>query len=65
MKDKDFKGIIGFVLLLLGAAGVIKIIDEAVKRAHYKCPRCGMDITKNENPCSHCCSPIRWGKYYA
>jgi hypothetical protein len=65
MKDKDFEGIIGFVMLLLGAAVVIKIIDEATKQARYKCPRYGIGIVKNQNPCPHCNSPIRWGGYYA
>jgi len=63
MVDKDFQDIIGFILLLLGAAVVIKIIDEATKTAHYKCPRCSGELTKGQNPCRHCYAPIRWKIY--
>lgn len=60
MKDSDFEGIIGFILLLLGATAVIKIIDEATNQARYKCPTCKSDVGKNQNPCPHCNAPIRW-----
>lgn len=60
MKTDDFDNIIGFILLLIGATAIIKIIDEATRSANYKCPRCKIDIKKGQNPCPNCYSPIRW-----
>jgi len=57
---KDFDALVGFILLVLGAATVIKIIDDATKQTHYKCPRCGQEIIRSQNPCPHCGAPIRW-----
>jgi hypothetical protein len=37
-----------FILLSLGASLVIKIIDDATKSAHYRCPRCGKDLIKDK-----------------
>lgn len=57
---KEFEGLAAFILLLLGAAAVIKIIDDATKQTRYKCPRCGGEIHRNQNPCPHCRAPVRW-----
>ena len=57
---KDFDDFIGFLILMLGAAVVIKIIDEASKTTKYKCPNCNTPLSKNINPCPKCKTPIRW-----
>lgn len=57
---KDFDDLLKFILVVLGAAAVIKIIDEATKKTHYKCPGCGADVLKNQNPCPYCRTPLGW-----
>ena len=57
---KDFDDFIGFLILMLGAAVVIKIIDDASKKTKYQCPNCNTPLSKNTNPCPKCRTPIRW-----
>jgi rubrerythrin len=57
---KDFDALIGFILLVVGTAAVIKIIDEATKQTRYLCPHCNGVISRNQNPCPYCRAPIRW-----
>ena len=57
---KDFDSLLGFILLMVGAAAVGKIINDATKKSPYKCSRCGAEIFQNENPCHSCGASIRW-----
>ena len=57
---KDFDSFIAFILLLLGAAVVLKIIDEASKSTKYECPNCRAILVKGTNPCPKCKTPLRW-----
>ena len=54
---KDFDDLIGFLIVLLGAAVVIKIIDDASKKTRYQCPNCSTTLTKDTNPCPKCKTP--------
>jgi len=56
----DFDAFIGFILLMLGAALVLKIIDDATKSTRYECPNCGATLKKGTNPCPKCRTPLRW-----
>lgn len=56
----DLDDFLGFILFLIGAAVVVKIIDEATKSAKYQCPNCGTIIAKGVNPCPKCKTPLRW-----
>lgn len=57
---KDIDSLVGFILLIMGAAAVGKIISDATKNSSYKCPRCTSAIFQNQNPCPSCGSPLRW-----
>jgi len=57
---KDSDNLVGFILLLLGAAVVGKIISDATKKSPYYCPRCSREVFQNQDPCPHCQSPLRW-----
>ena len=57
---KDFDDLLKFIIVVLGATAVIKIINDATKKMYYKCPRCGAEVMKNENPCPYCSTPIGW-----
>ena len=57
---KDFDSLVGFILLMVGAAAVGKIINDATKNSPYKCPRCGSEIFQNQDSCSTCGSTLRW-----
>ena len=52
--------LVGFILLILGAAVVGKIISDATKKSPYTCPRCGGQVSQNQDPCPNCQSPLRW-----
>lgn len=56
----DFDDFLGFIILLLGAAVVIKIIDDATKATRYECPNCGAIVNKGVSPCPKCRTPLRW-----
>jgi rubrerythrin len=56
----DFDDFLAFIILLLGAAVVIKIIDDATKSTRYQCPNCGTVVPKGTNPCPNCKTPLRW-----
>ena len=56
----DFDDFLAFIILLLGAAVVIKIIDDATKSTRYECPNCGTVVAKGTNPCTNCKTPLRW-----
>ena len=56
----DFEDFLGFIILLLGAAAVITIIDNATKSTKYQCPNCGTIVSKGTNPCPKCGTPLRW-----
>jgi ribosomal protein L37E len=56
---KDFDSLVGFILLLMGAAAVGKIISDATKKTPYKCPRCGEEIFQNQDSCPSCGSILR------
>ncbi|MEM2905012.1 MAG: zinc-ribbon domain-containing protein [Candidatus Bathyarchaeia archaeon] len=57
---KDFDALIAFILLMIGAAVVLKIIDDASKSAKYVCPNCGTELVKGTTPCPSCRTPLRW-----
>ncbi len=56
----DLEDFLGFIVILLGAAVVVKIIDEATKSPKYQCPNCGTILPKGVNPCPKCKTPLRW-----
>ncbi|MCJ7631972.1 rubrerythrin-like domain-containing protein [Candidatus Bathyarchaeota archaeon] len=56
----DFDDFLAFIILLLGAAVVIKIIDDATKSTRYECPNCGTILSKGTSPCPKCGTPLRW-----
>ena len=56
----DFDDFLAFIIVLLGAAVVIKVIDDATKATKYKCPNCGTIVTKGTTPCPNCKMPLRW-----
>jgi rubrerythrin len=56
----DFDDFLAFIIVLLGAAVVIKIIDDATKSTRYQCPNCGTVVEKGTNPCPNCKTPLRW-----
>jgi rubrerythrin len=56
----DFDDFLAFIILLLGAAAVITIIDNATKSTKYQCPNCGTIVSKGTNPCPKCGTPLRW-----
>jgi len=57
---KDSDDLVGFILLMLGAAVVGKIISDATKKSPYYCPRCSREVFQNHDLCPHCQSPLRW-----
>jgi predicted RNA-binding Zn-ribbon protein involved in translation (DUF1610 family) len=56
----DFDDFLVFIILLLGAAVVIKIIDDATNKTRYECPNCRAILSKGMSPCPKCGTPIRW-----
>jgi rRNA maturation endonuclease Nob1 len=56
----DFDDFLAFILLMLGAAVVIKIIDDATKATRYECPNCRTVVNKGTSPCPKCGTPLRW-----
>ena len=57
---KDSDDLVGFILLMLGAAVVGKIISDATKKSPYTCPRCREQVFQNQDSCPHCQSPLSW-----
>lgn len=57
---KDFDSLVGFIILMVGAAALGKIISDATKKSPYKCPRCGSEIFLDQNPCPYCGATISW-----
>lgn len=57
---KELDALIGFILFTLAAGAVIKILDDANKKARYRCPRCGNDVRIYDNPCPYCRAPLQW-----
>lgn len=56
----DLENFLGFIVVLLGAAAVITIIDDATKSKRHQCPNCGTIVQKGVNPCPKCKTPLRW-----
>jgi len=56
----DFDDFLAFIILLIGAAAVVKIIDEATNKTRYECPNCRMIIWRGTSPCPRCGTPLRW-----
>ncbi len=56
----DLEDFIGFIIVLLGAAAVVAIIDKATKSTRYQCPNCGTVVAKGVNLCPKCKTPLRW-----
>lgn len=60
MSGSSTGALIGLILAVLGAAAVIKIIDDATKEKRYVCPSCGRTLRKNTATCPSCKTPLRW-----
>jgi hypothetical protein len=56
----DFDDLLALIIVLIGAAAVIAIIDDATKKTKYKCPSCGNIVAKGTTPCPYCKIPLRW-----
>jgi len=52
--------LIGLALAVVGAAAVIKIVDDAFKEKKYVCPECEHTLRKGQKKCTHCGTVIRW-----
>ena len=52
--------LIGIALAVVGAAALIKIIDDSLKSKRYVCPECGYSLRKSQRKCSNCGTYIRW-----
>lgn len=60
MSGSSTNALIGLILAVLGAAAVIKIIDEATKEKRYVCPTCGHILRKGSARCPNCKTTLRW-----
>jgi len=60
MTGSSTGALIGLILAVLGAAAVIKIIDDATKEKRYVCPTCGHTLRKNSVQCPSCKTTLRW-----
>ncbi len=60
MSGSSTGALIGLILAVLGAAAVIKIIDDATKEKRYVCPNCRHTLRKNSLQCPSCKTPLRW-----
>jgi lipopolysaccharide biosynthesis regulator YciM len=60
MSDSAVKALIGLIIGILGAAAVIKIIDDATKERKYVCPQCGHVLRHGTARCPACKTPLRW-----
>jgi hypothetical protein len=56
----DLENFLGFIVVLLGAAVIITIIDKATNSKKYQCPNCGAIVPQGVNPCPNCKRPLRW-----
>lgn len=60
MSDSAVKALIGLIIGILGAAAVIKIIDDATKERKYVCPQCGHILRQGTSRCPKCKTQLRW-----
>lgn len=60
MSGSSTGALIGLILALVGAAVVIKIIDDVTKEKRYVCPTCGHTLRKGSVQCPSCKTPLRW-----
>jgi rubrerythrin len=56
----DFDDFLAFIIVLIGAAAVITIIDQATNKTKYECPNCHAILSRGMSPCPNCKTPIRW-----
>jgi rubrerythrin len=49
-----------FITLRIGAAEVLKILENTQKNRRYLCPNCKTIISKETTPCPKCKTPLRW-----
>lgn len=59
-KDSAVDGLIAFIIGVLGAALVVKIIDEATKEKKYVCPQCAHPVRMGATHCPNCGITLRW-----
>jgi len=52
--------LIGLALVVVGAAAVIKIVDDAFKEKKYICPECEQTLRKGQKKCTNCGTIIKW-----
>ena len=52
--------LIGIALAVVGAAALVKIIDDSLKSKRYVCPECGRSLRMNQKKCPDCGTYIRW-----
>ena len=60
MSGSSTNALIGLILAVLGAAVVIKIINEATKEKRFVCPGCGHTLRKGSLRCPKCGITLRW-----
>jgi predicted RNA-binding Zn-ribbon protein involved in translation (DUF1610 family) len=51
---------INFIISRIGAAEVVRIIENAHMSTRYLCPNCKTIIAKGTYPCPECGTPLRW-----
>lgn len=59
-RDSAVDALIGFIIGVVGAALVVKIIDEVTKEKRYVCPKCGQALRNGITHCPHCGIALRW-----
>lgn len=58
--NSSMGALIGLALAVVGAAAVIKIIDDALKEKKYVCPECEYTLRKGQKKCPNCGILIKW-----
>ena len=52
--------LIGLIIGILGAAVIIKIVNDAAKERKYECPNCANVVRKGSLRCPKCKISLRW-----
>ncbi len=60
MSDSAVKGLIAFIIGVVGATIVLKVIDDATKQKKYVCPQCDHVLRKGVARCPNCKISLRW-----
>ena len=52
--------LIALIIGILGAAVIIKIVEDAAKKKRYECPNCANVVRKGSLQCPECKTLLRW-----